>query len=175
MRWIRLACVAVAACSYAPLRAPNTEDAFAHDAPVAPPDALVDAAPALACATDPLYVANPATRVRYRAVTQPATWAQARDACVADEARLVVIEDLTESTYVHSLLDNLEIWIGLSDLVTEGTFVWVDGSPLTFENWRPDGNPNGGTNQNCVEIDESGPTWNDEVCEQAHAYVCECL
>jgi len=39
---------------------------------------------------------------------------------------------------------NLEgVWIGLTDVVKEGTFVWIDDSPMIYSNWAP-GEPNNG-------------------------------
>ena len=47
-------------------------------------------------------------------------------------------------------------WIGLNDRVTEGTFVWLNGEPLTWTAWAP-GEPNNNINlnvhgQDCGQI-----------------------
>ena len=47
--------------------------------------------------------------------------------------------------------------IGLTDKAKEGTFVWVDGTPLSYKNWGPsDPNDIDGT-QDIVQMD--GPYW----------------
>jgi hypothetical protein len=130
-----------------------------------------------ACASDPNYVPNPATQIRYfaSAITQP--WQAASNDCDATGAHLVVIDDSAENLYVEALSGNI-FWIGMNDLVTEGTFVWVTGALVDaggFTSWRG-GQPNNenGT-QHCGEMDpNSSVTWNDFVCGVAQRYVCEC-
>uniref|UniRef100_A0A4W5LAZ3 C-type lectin domain-containing protein n=1 Tax=Hucho hucho TaxID=62062 RepID=A0A4W5LAZ3_9TELE len=56
------------------------------------------------------------------------------------------------------------VWIGLSDLETEGIWKWVDGTPLTTGYW--DGQPNNLGDQDCVEFNSHRSTplsvWNDK-------------
>ena len=55
-------------------------------------------------------------------------------------------------------------------------FMWVDGSPLQYTNWRP-GEPTtrglAGNDENCVEVDLSDGKWNDEDCNSKRAFICE--
>jgi hypothetical protein len=118
---------------------------------------LTDGSAARACASDPSYLANPSTAIRYRAVTTLRSWTEAQADCMAADAHLVVIGDAAEDAHVDGLLVG-EIWIGLSDVASEGTFAWVTGAPLVYSNWRQDGNPNDGSGtepQDCAEIDET--------------------
>ena len=63
-------------------------------------------------------------------------------------------------------------WIGLNDIDTETTFVWVDGSESTFRNWSPGQPDNGGGIEDCVHTYGS-PFWNDEGCSETYScYVC---
>lgn len=32
--------------------------------------------------------------------------------------------------------NNVGAWIGLSDILADGAFLWLDGSDLDFTNWR---------------------------------------
>ena len=51
-------------------------------------------------------------------------------------------------------------YIGLTDEVTEGTFLWVDGSQMTYSNWNA-GEPNNvGGVEHYVALNSNG-TWND--------------
>lgn len=63
-------------------------------------------------------------------------------------------------------------WIGLTDRVTESTFVWVDGSVGSFIGWAG-GEPNGGTGENCGEMFVSLGGWNDAPCSAKHTFICE--
>uniref|UniRef100_A0A3Q3IXD6 C-type lectin domain-containing protein n=1 Tax=Monopterus albus TaxID=43700 RepID=A0A3Q3IXD6_MONAL len=59
-------------------------------------------------------------------------WTDSRKACMAQGADLVVIDSRDEQVFVHGLLQTGQnAWIGLTDSVQEGTWMWVDGTPLT--------------------------------------------
>ena len=66
------------------------------------------------------------------------------------------------------------LWIGLNDNVEEGTFVWSDGTKVTYEDWmneNGDPEPNGGKRENCVVIHDGG--WADTACDSANYFLCE--
>ena len=77
---------------------------------------------------------------------------------------LATISDAAENATVFALLTTTRTWIGFSDAAVEGTFVWLNGDPVTFVNWNP-GEPNSAgsfSNEDYVEIfNFSGGTWND--------------
>lgn len=131
----------------------------------------------------------------YLVNTTPVTWPLARDACMTLGAHLVTIssdgvgqtEFDAENTFVWGLVNNMELWIGVSDgkmdMEQGGTpFTWVNGEPLTINGWS-DGEPNnyqkdcpsGGTcYEHCglIPSDRNGQ-WNDEICGSERPYVCE--
>ena len=51
-------------------------------------------------------------------------------------------------------------WIGLSDVVSEGTFVWSNGQPVTYTNWNA-GQPDNSGNEDFVQVWTASGTWND--------------
>ncbi|KAK7498842.1 hypothetical protein BaRGS_00009934, partial [Batillaria attramentaria] len=70
------------------------------------------------------------------------------------------------------------VWIGATDIFSEGTFVWL----RTFEevsgftDWAA-GEPNhahGANSEDCVQMTgEHGWEWNDESCKELSYFVCE--
>ena len=68
---------------------------------------------------------------------------------------------------------NSKIWIGATDSVTDGTWIWNDGTGVIdyyYTNWEY-GEPNGGTSENCLEYRTSGE-WNDASCSNEKPFVC---
>ena len=69
---------------------------------------------------------------------------------MANGGNIVCISDSLENNFVSFLIPGQQFWIGFTDEVNEGTFVWDDGSPTTYTKWAP-GEPN-----------NSGPTNNED-------------
>ncbi|XP_073320614.1 hepatic lectin-like [Pagrus major] len=67
------------------------------------------------------------------------TWQESRDDCLQRGADLMIINSKEEQSFTRQLKDDL--WIGLTDTETEGTWKWVDGTPLKTSYWL-DGEPN---------------------------------
>ena len=64
-------------------------------------------------------------------------------------------------------------WIGLSDRVTEGTFIWINGVPASFTYWSP-GQPDNYGQEDCVVIwGFDNMTWSDQPCDLLMGYICE--
>jgi hypothetical protein len=67
-------------------------------------------------------------------------------------------------------------WIGLNDIASEGSFVWLDGEQPGFTKWN-DGEPNdAGGAEDCGVLYTTGTSvamWNDADCSSALPFVCE--
>ena len=66
-------------------------------------------------------------------------------------------------------------WIGLTDRLVEGDFVWEStGNSLDYANWNP-GEPNGKiySEEDCIhiELDSQDRRWNDRNCDDSWLYV----
>jgi hypothetical protein len=100
-------------------------------------------------------------------------WAAAEAHCVEHGGHLVSILSEKENEFVKGL--GTDVWLGLSDKGTEGTFVWTDGSPATsYTNWAA-GQPDdwqvtGG--EDCTHNLAAG-TWNDLACDGTRKSICK--
>ncbi|XP_012879129.1 PREDICTED: C-type lectin domain family 4 member E isoform X1 [Dipodomys ordii] len=99
--------------------------------------------------------------------------------CSGMRAQLVVINTPEEQEFLyHTKPRRREFFIGLSDQVTEGQWLWVDNSPLrkSLSFWDA-GEPNNlVTVEDCATIrDSPNPrrNWNDIPCFYAMPRVCE--
>lgn len=76
---------------------------------------------------------------------------------------LVAINDAAENAWVASKMSASDkVWLGLSDELVEGTFVWDSGEPFTYNNWNA-GEPNDAAVCNGEDYVETigGGLWND--------------
>ncbi|XP_076603713.1 CD209 antigen-like protein C [Chaetodon auriga] len=109
---------------------------------------------------------------------EPGSWDKGREDCRDRGADLVVVNSHEEEIFLTALTKK-NVWIGLSDRDEEGTWKWVDGSPLTLTYWpaaQPDnggGDPQWGE-EDCVHIrTEMDTHWNDLSCEASLQWICE--
>uniref|UniRef100_A0A2I3LTA0 CD209 molecule n=1 Tax=Papio anubis TaxID=9555 RepID=A0A2I3LTA0_PAPAN len=102
-------------------------------------------------------------------------WHNSITACQEVGAQLVVIKSAEEQNFLQlqSSRSNRFTWMGLSDLNHEGTWQWVDGSPLlpSFKQYWNKGEPNNIGEEDCAEF--SGNGWNDDKCNLAKFWICK--
>ncbi|KAM6980230.1 C-type lectin domain family 4 member M-like [Aplochiton taeniatus] len=104
-------------------------------------------------------------------------WTWSRQDCRERGADLLIINSSEEQAFVNGLGENgKNAWMGLSDILQEGLWTWVDGTPLTLNFWE-EGQPNShGGNQDCGEfVHRSGGRgdWNDDGCFAEQNWICE--
>ncbi len=104
-------------------------------------------------------------------------WIDARRACRAQGAQLVVVDSQQEDEQLIQWVEFLElgrVWLGLDDLDGEGVLRWGDGRVQNdaedHHNWKS-GEPNDFEGEDCVELVDG--EWNDRGCELRASYVCE--
>ena len=108
----------------------------------------------------------------YYCSNEPALWNDAQSVSMANGGHLAIINSASENAYLAGLLAIQSAYIGLSDSGTEGTFQWVDGSGLGYNNWYP-GQPNDyQQNQDYVELLANGQ-WNDQYNNKPLEYIME--
>ena len=88
---------------------------------------------------------NNATNGHHYYLLSSSSWPTSEAEAMSLGGHLTTINDAAENAWVLSTFETAAgLWIGLSDSVIEGTFVWADGAPVTYLNWNlyePDGNP----------------------------------
>ncbi|XP_038581362.1 C-type lectin domain family 4 member E-like [Micropterus salmoides] len=115
-------------------------------------------------------------------------WENSREDCRQQGGDLVKIDSREEQTFlelkVREKMNYFEdrFWIGLTDSKEEGTWLWVDGSPLytssSFwsgvepDNWTEE-DPDG---EDCARMGETARhlwCWFDKSCKVPHRRICE--
>ncbi len=101
-------------------------------------------------------------------------WDEARAICQKfGPFDLTSINDSTENTFIDGFQTADSAWIGANDIDNEGTFVWVNGEPFSYTNWRA-GEPNDQGGEDCTEI-YADADWNDLPCSEPNEFICEVL
>ncbi|XP_062568459.1 perlucin-like protein [Saccostrea cucullata] len=109
----------------------------------------------------------------------PEDWMTAMSYCNALHATLVEIETVAEDEFLRMhLLDSKATggyWIGLSDILVEGDWVWTSTQTNpTYSNWNPGQPDNVHHHQDCGQL--YGPYrfhWDDGLCNTANNFICE--
>ena len=109
------------------------------------------------------------------------TWYEARDAAAAGTFKgmvghLATVTSAGEDNFLVNTFPGvipLHVWIGGTDAASEGNWQWITGEAWSYTNWDP-GEPNGGTDENCLEYTDGAAKWNDGPCDaEAEAYLVE--
>ncbi|XP_063447207.1 C-type lectin domain family 11 member A-like [Mytilus trossulus] len=112
----------------------------------------------------------------------PRSWEEAQQQCVKDGGGLIVLNTKTKDkaflAYVRLIYGTSEWWIGAIDREIEGTFQWVTGDVMSYNNWgvaEPDNMTKKLTNADCVVylINTKYGNWYDRVCRFKVPFVCE--
>jgi len=124
-------------------------------------------------ATPDARVLNPENQHLYLFIGDPEDWHSAQDICASRGGYLVTMQSLSENGFVRRLAET-ESWLGATDEIEEGTWVWVTGESWDYANWD-EGEPNnyyaeGG--ENGLSFSETD-TWNDLATNGPHPFTCE--
>lgn len=76
----------------------------------------------------------------------------------------------------QSIGPDQQIWLGINDMVTKGTWTDLNGYSITYKNWDTSDfrsrQPDGGLSQNCAVLSSRGK-WTAENCRDEKASVCQ--
>ena len=77
-----------------------------------------------------------------------------------------------KKTFMNSKMGGHTFWLGATDSASEGSWVWLDGSPVSWTYWRYD-QPSGTSNWDCLAWVGSWRSWRDLGCGYDRYSVCE--
>ena len=106
----------------------------------------------------------------YVAVLTEKTWSDARTYCQNIYGTdLAIIRSQNNQNEIESIQteDNTNKWIGCTDSDSDGNWLWVDGSNVTYDNWGS-GEPG---NKNCSQVISNG-SWKDGSCANLKTFIC---
>ena len=81
------------------------------------------------------------------------------------------MESQGEMEFLKGKFGGKRFWTGASDVVTEGTWQWADGSPVSWTYWDWS-SPDGGASENCALWHNSLEAWVDSPCYYSRYSVC---
>tara|TARA_B100001057_G_scaffold241511_1_gene241836 strand:+ start:401 stop:2503 length:2103 start_codon:yes stop_codon:yes gene_type:complete len=98
------------------------------------------------------------------------TWDEAKADAETRGGRLAIIDTPEKNSTVMALGGNWSIaHIGLTDREVEGEWKWIDGTPLTWNDWRG-GEPNDAGGEDVANIVKNRG-WNDEYVERDGQFI----
>lgn len=98
----------------------------------------------------------------------------ARQVCIQAGGQMASPRSAAENDALQQLVtvENKAAFLSITDIKTEGKFIYPTGEPLVYSNWAPGEPNNNGGAENCVEIFTNGK-WNDKACGEQRLVVCE--
>ncbi|CAH1776396.1 unnamed protein product [Owenia fusiformis] len=106
----------------------------------------------------------------YYSSTVLVTHSEAQTACSGTGSTLMVIENAAENSQASTLGGESSMWIGL-EMVSHKNWIWVDGTPVSFEEWKSNGEKNG-QRGGCVFIQPDGKWVQSSSCDTPMKFIC---
>ena len=135
--------------------------------------------------TLPLFSIFSGNDVSFVYYSDKQTFNQSQAACLADGLTLAMPDTQAKqellTTYLNTLwnsgtLATNQIWIGLTDILEEDNFLWIDRREVTWTFWGVDKPDNGGNgpDEDCgTVVFKNAFAWNDRPCSDTNSFVCE--
>jgi surface protein len=98
-------------------------------------------------------------------------WEAARLDAIANGGHLVTVSSLAENNLANAA-GIVNEYMGLTDKLSEGNFIWITGEPVTYTNWSSD-EPNNFQNLEHYGFFYADGTWNDWNEADENHYILE--
>ncbi|XP_056017437.1 perlucin-like [Ostrea edulis] len=103
-------------------------------------------------------------------------WVEAKGICALNHTKLAEPRTLSESSFLISYSQRIAgvYWIGISDMIEEGKWIYSsDQTVIQVNDFHP-GEPNHHTYANCVVLwQKFDGKWVDEPCGENYRFICE--
>jgi len=114
------------------------------------------------------WIPNADTGYCYKVSEYKTNWNSARKICENENAEITSILTSKENAFIKDLMrrsnEKVGFWLGGNDKNLEGSWEWIDGTPVEFTDWQR-GQPNNLNNeQDCMFLWLSDYKWHDEAC-----------
>ncbi|XP_074816040.1 mannose-binding protein-like [Natator depressus] len=110
---------------------------------------------------------------RFMSTGRKDSFENGKSLCAKAGGALACPRNQAENTALQEIVKASEqTYLGISDVQTEGKFVYLNGEPVTYTNWNT-GEPNNNGNEDCVVMYDNGK-WNDLDCSNSKvSIICE--
>uniref|UniRef100_A0A2K6U902 Mannose-binding protein C n=1 Tax=Saimiri boliviensis boliviensis TaxID=39432 RepID=A0A2K6U902_SAIBB len=98
-------------------------------------------------------------------------FAKVKALCAGLRATVAAPKNAEENKAIQDVAKGVA-FLGITDEVTEGQFMYVTGGKLTYSNWKKDEPNDHGSGEDCVILQTDG-LWNDISCTSSFLAVCE--
>uniref|UniRef100_A0A8C9Z4X0 C-type lectin domain-containing protein n=1 Tax=Sander lucioperca TaxID=283035 RepID=A0A8C9Z4X0_SANLU len=101
----------------------------------------------------------------------------AQNFCKSDGGNLASVHSEEEHVFLRTFInqvtgENITSWIGGSDSVQEGEWMWSDGSTFDYKHWDKGQPDNKGGVENCLQMNYEERDWNDAPCNIIYPFLC---
>ncbi|GFS26660.1 metalloendopeptidase [Elysia marginata] len=117
------------------------------------------------------WIINKDSLYCYRKFKKPTLNSKAQKKCEGLKGTLPTVKDELENDYIQSIKGEGFTWLGMSDAVLQGKWIWADGIPVGWSNWE-NKVESISKNKDCAVMKDSG-TWSSVKCEQKYMFMCK--
>ncbi|GFS24772.1 macrophage mannose receptor 1 [Elysia marginata] len=128
------------------------------------------------------WIPSSSSQTCIKVFDQPAQWTGARRICREQGGDLITVLNESTNRFLADQIKSLDsdVWIGLNDRRTEGTFRWLDyNDQYNFTLWA-DHEPTNVSKKDCVLLNNTlananrtMKAWVVEYCKRKYGFICE--